>query len=70
MLNPSFKELGEKGDSRYTLSILVAKRARAIIDGAEPLVDVQEHDNPVTIALREVLEDKISYDREDKVSLK
>lgn len=68
MLNPSFKELEKKADSRYTLSILVARRARQIIDGAEPLVDYKEDDNPVTIALKEVLEDKITYERVEKES--
>lgn len=39
MLNPSFQELREKGDSRYTLVMLVAKRARKIVENAEPLVE-------------------------------
>lgn len=64
MLNPSFKELSEKGDSRYTLSILVAKRARKIVDGSKPLVETESR-KPVSIALEEVLEGKITYERVD-----
>ncbi|NLY85203.1 MAG: DNA-directed RNA polymerase subunit omega [Tissierellia bacterium] len=62
MLNPSFKELAEKGDSRYTLVMLIAKRARDIIDGAEPLIETSSK-KPVSIALEEVLEGKITYER-------
>ncbi len=62
MLNPSFGELGEKGDSRYTLAILIAKRARKIVDGSKPLVDT-DSSKAVSIALEEILDDKISYER-------
>ena len=33
MLYPSINEIRKKADSRYTLVILAAKRARDIIDG-------------------------------------
>ena len=62
MLNPSFQELGEKGDSRYTLVMLTAKRARRIIDGAEPLLDTSSK-KAVSIALEEVLAGEITYER-------
>lgn len=69
MLNPSFQELREKGDSRYTLVMLVAKRARKIVENAEPLVETNSK-KPVSIALEEVLADKITYTRPTIHSLK
>lgn len=62
MLNPSFKELAERGDSRYTLVMLIAKRARQIIDGQKPLVETTSK-KPVSVALEEVLEGKVTYER-------
>ncbi len=62
MLNPSFKELAERGDSRYTLVMLIAKRARRIIDGEKPLVQTNSK-KPVSIALEEVLAGKVTYER-------
>ncbi|CAK7021483.1 DNA-directed RNA polymerase subunit omega [Tissierella carlieri] len=69
MLNPSFNELGKRGDSRYTLVMLTAKRARKIIEGAEPLVETNSK-KPVSIALEEVLEGKITYTRPPINSIK
>ncbi len=62
MLNPSFKELADKGDSRYTLVMLTAKRARKIIDGAKPLNKTKSK-KAVSIALEEVLDGSITYSR-------
>ncbi|NLV75734.1 MAG: DNA-directed RNA polymerase subunit omega [Tissierellia bacterium] len=62
MYNPSFNELSKIGDSRYTLVMLTAKRARQIVDGAEPLIETQST-KPVTIAIEEILEGKIKYKR-------
>lgn len=47
--------------SRYALVIILSKRARQIVDGAEAKVDTESH-NPVSIAMDEYLEDKIEYD--------
>ncbi len=69
MLNPSFKELSEKGDSRYTLSMLVAKRARKMVDGSKPLVET-ESKKAVTIALEEVLSGEITYKRPPSEEIK
>ncbi len=62
MLNPSFRELAERGDSRYTLVILASKRARKIIEGEESLVETDSK-KPVSIALEEIMADKITYRR-------
>ncbi|WP_313756620.1 DNA-directed RNA polymerase subunit omega [Tissierella sp.] len=69
MLNPSFNELAKRGDSRYTLVMLTAKRARKIIEGAEPLVETSSK-KPVSIALQEVIEGEITYTRPPINSIK
>ena len=51
-----------KVDSRYTLAVLAAKRARQLQDGAEVKVKVPSNKN-VTRALAEVAEEKIGYER-------
>lgn len=62
MINPSLDVLVTKVDSKYTLVVLAAKRAREIMDGTTPLVDSKSN-KQVTIALEEVAQDKISYER-------
>jgi len=64
MLYPSINELRKKADSRYTLVILAAKRARDIIDGKPILTDV-DIDRPVSIAAHEIAEDLITYRRDE-----
>ncbi|NLM06282.1 MAG: DNA-directed RNA polymerase subunit omega [Tissierellia bacterium] len=60
MFNPSFRELREKGGNRYTLALLISKRAREIVAGDEPLVETNSN-RPVSIALEELFEDKITF---------
>ncbi len=60
MLNPSFEHVLHKGDSRYTLVMLAAKRARQIVDGSEPLLDTDSK-KAVTIAIEEIIEGKVKY---------
>lgn len=67
MLNPSFIELDKIGDSRYTLAMLTSKRARRIIDGEKPLVETKSK-KPVSIALEEVMEEKVTYRRPDNIN--
>ena len=49
MLYPSINEIRKKADSRYTIVILAAKRARDIIDG-KPILTDADTDKPVSIA--------------------
>lgn len=63
MLYPSINLIREKADSRYTLVILAAKRARDLIDG-KPKLTEEEIEKPVSIAANEVAEDLITYRRE------
>lgn len=58
MLTPSINELLERTGSRYSLVIAAAKRARQIIDGAEPLT-ISDSIKPVSIATQEIFEKKI-----------
>lgn len=60
MLNPSFAHVLNKGDSRYTLVMLAAKRARQIVEGSEPLIDTKSK-KAVTIAIEEIIEGKVKY---------
>lgn len=60
MIYPPMSSLLEKVDSRYTLAILVAKRARMLTNGAQRLTDTAT-DKDVTIAINEINEGKITY---------
>jgi len=60
MLYPSVNEIRTKADSRYTLVILAAKRAREVIDGVPKLTE-EEVSKPVSIAANEIAEDLITY---------
>ncbi|HEY5585415.1 MAG TPA: DNA-directed RNA polymerase subunit omega [Ruminiclostridium sp.] len=62
MIYPSIGSLLEKVDSRYTLCILVGKRARQLTDGAQELTKCDCH-KAVTIATNEINESKITYVR-------
>lgn len=63
MLYPSINEdLNDKTDSRYTLVMLAAKRARDIIAGKPVLTDVDDV-RPVSLATNEISEGYISYKR-------
>ena len=63
MLYPSINEIRKKADSRYTLVILAAKRARDIIEG-KPTLTEESTERPVSIAAHEIVEDLITYRRE------
>lgn len=65
MLYPSINHLKKKVDSRYSLVIMAAKRAREIIEGKPKLMKI-DNEKPVSIAVQEIAEDLISYTREEK----
>ncbi|WP_352419951.1 DNA-directed RNA polymerase subunit omega [Proteiniborus sp.] len=62
MLYPSINDLLKNVDSRYTLVLLVSKRARQIVDGSEPFVEPVSS-KPVSVAVQEVAEGKVTYTR-------
>ena len=63
LLYPSVNKLQEKTDSRYSLVILTAKRARDIIDGKPELIVTDGEEKPLSVAAIEAAEDLISYKR-------
>lgn len=68
MIYLSLDELVDKVDSRYTLVVQVAKRARQLVDGQKPMVST-DSDKPVTVAIHEVGAGKIHY-RKTKEGIK
>lgn len=62
MIEPSLDSLMKKVDSKYTLVVLAAKRARELMDHAEPLVSTKSS-KAVTTALEEIVQNKIKYER-------
>ncbi|HUW78155.1 MAG TPA: DNA-directed RNA polymerase subunit omega [Candidatus Nanopelagicaceae bacterium] len=63
--HPSIDELLEKADSKYSLVLYAAKRARQInayyaqlseglLEYVGPLVETHVHEKPLSIALREI----------------
>lgn len=78
MLHPSYTDLmkvvnkdveeGEtKGvNSRYSIVMATAKRAREIIDGAEPLVRTKDGEKPLSIAIDELNQGKVTIVGEDE----
>ncbi len=60
---PSIVDLLRKVDSRYTLAIVAAKRARQLIaNEAQPLIDADEL-KPLKIAVEEINRNLISYSK-------
>jgi len=60
MIDPAMSSLLKKVDSRYTLVILTAKRARMLTNGAKKLTGYPSTKD-VTIAIREIDEGKVTY---------
>ncbi len=70
MLRPSYTDLLEginkdaEGEdivgSRYTIVIAAAKRARQLVDNAQPLTKNLKVDKPVSIAVNELYENQIT----------
>lgn len=77
MLHPSYTDLlevvnqdVEEGatkivNSRYSIILATSKRARQIIDGKKPLVDVKAGEKPLSIAISELNNSKIKIVAED-----
>lgn len=78
MLHPSYTDLMkvvnkdvEEGEtkvvnSRYSIVMATAKRAREIIDGAEPLVRTKDGEKPLSIAIDELNQGKVTIIGEDE----
>jgi DNA-directed RNA polymerase subunit omega len=62
MIQPSLDRLISKVDSKYTLVVAAAKRAREIMEGDAPMVEIRSN-KPVTVALYEIANGKLGYER-------
>ena len=62
MKQPSLDGLMKNVDSKYTLVVTAAKRAREITEGSAKLVESNSY-KPVTVALEEIANNKIGYER-------
>lgn len=65
MNQPPIEELLDKVDSRYTLVVTTARRARQLLEGSPQFVEV-DSTKPVTIAFWEIGEGKIIPFREKR----
>ena len=77
MLHPSYSDLMkvvnqdvEEGatkivNSRYSIVLATAKRARQLIDGELPLVAVKDGEKPLSVAIEELNNGKIKIIAED-----
>ena len=61
MINPSIVDLLKIVENRFTLVTMTAKRARQLIEGAEPLVKITSTKH-VTIAINEISQGAITYE--------
>ncbi|KYZ77215.1 DNA-directed RNA polymerase subunit omega [Anaerosporomusa subterranea] len=68
MIHPSLDVLVNKVDSKYTLVVLTAKRAREIMSGEATTADSKSN-KPVTLALEEIIQNHVSFER-TKVGIK
>jgi DNA-directed RNA polymerase subunit omega len=59
MLYPSIDQLMTKADSKYTLVVLAAKRARQLLDGFKPEIKPKSR-KYVGVALEEISSDIIT----------
>jgi len=78
MLHPSYGDLMrvvnadvQEGDapivnSRYSIVLATAKRARQIVDGQDPLIETGEFDKPLSIAVEELYEGKLKIESRDQ----
>ncbi|MGB7604308.1 MAG: DNA-directed RNA polymerase subunit omega [Lutisporaceae bacterium] len=62
MIYPTLRALLEKIDSKYTLVVAVSKRARQIVEG-QPKLTKTPSNKPVTVAVNEIAEGRIGYER-------
>ena len=63
MLYPSIDELVQKVDSKYSLVVAAAKRARLLRDGIKPGVNQPKSRKHVGVALEEIYTDLVQYEK-------
>ncbi|NLD34404.1 MAG: DNA-directed RNA polymerase subunit omega [Clostridiales bacterium] len=60
---PGIEKLREKTDSSYTLVVMAARRARQLMDGAQPLVEQHDEEKPLASAIEEINRGLVAYHR-------
>lgn len=60
LLYPSINKLQEKTNSKYSLVVLTAKRARDIVEG-KPVLTEEQSERPVSQAAKEIFQDLVTY---------
>ncbi len=66
MIYPPLNDLMGKVDCRYTLVVETAKRARQLVEHMSPHT-AYPSDKPVTLAVHEIMEDKVYYTRDQAI---
>lgn len=61
MIEPSVVSLLKNIDNRYTLVVMTGIRARQLIDGNPPLINI-DSTKPVTVAINEINQGKLTYE--------
>ncbi len=61
-------DLSNKIDSKFRVAIIVARRAKQLINGAKPLIEI-EAQNPLTIAIEEVNLGLVTMEMLDSVNI-
>ena len=61
-------DLANNIDSKFRLAIIVARRAKQLINGAKPLVEIDAQ-NPLTIAIDEVNRGLVTMEMLDSVNI-
>ena len=59
LTDPSIEKLKQKGESPYDVAVLVSKRARQLVNGAQPMVEDKGVANVVSLACREIMDEKV-----------
>lgn len=67
IVNPTIVELSEKVDCRYTLVVEASKRARQLLEGAQPLIDPKNM-KPLKIAVEEIDRGLLTYERDPEIA--
>jgi DNA-directed RNA polymerase subunit omega len=55
-------------DNRFALVLLAAKRARQLMAGARPIIEISKNKPPV-LSLREIATGKVKFDRDVREAL-
>ena len=64
MINPPIDQhLISKARCRYELVVMASKRARQLVDGAQPLIDPKDM-KPLKIAVEEINRGLLTYQRD------